>query len=742
MDYREPTAKQIAEQKLYRDLGLSDAEYGLIQEYLGRLPNYTEVGLYSVMWSEHCSYKHSKPLLKRFPVKADHVLQGPGEGAGIVDIGDGYGVCFKIESHNHPSAVEPYQGAATGVGGILRDIYSMGAKPIAILDSLRYGDLSNPKVRELFKGAIAGMADYGNGVDVPTVGGEIYFDSSYTHNPLVNAMCVGVVRHEDIQRGVAYGEGNVVLYVGADTGRDGIHGATFASAELSADAEEKRSSVPIGNPQIGKQLMDACLEMIKLPSLIGIQDMGAAGLISSSSEMAAKGQSGIELNLDLVPQREEGMTAYEMMLSESQERMLLVVEKGHEAEFIAVGEKYGIHCVPIGHVTSDGRLRLWHHGELVADVPVDSLATKAPVNHVPSRQPEVFEINQKLVVTDITIEDPQATLQQLLSTPTLASKEWVYQQFNQNNTVLVGAGSDAAVVKLEDTDKALTMTTDCNADYIYLDPKMGSAIAVAEAARNIVCSGGKPLAITDNLNFGSPENPEVFWQLEQAVDGISEACRMFNLPVISGNVSLYNETNKEPILPTPIIGMVGLIENTAYVTTHSFKQAGDVIVLLGKTKAELGGTQLQKLIEGQIRGRIPQLDLKYEQQLQQAVTQAIRQGLIQSAHDVADGGLAVALAECAFGTGLGLAIDMSADLPLSAILFGESQSRVILSVKPEHLSALTQLVNDLAVDMQIIGTVTAVPDYKFAYNELMVIDCPLASLEKAWKDGIPCLMQS
>jgi len=742
MDYREPTAKQIAEQKLYRDLGLSDAEYGLIQEYLGRLPNYTEVGLYSVMWSEHCSYKHSKPLLKRFPVKADHVLQGPGEGAGIVDIGDGYGVCFKIESHNHPSAVEPYQGAATGVGGILRDIYSMGAKPIAILDSLRYGDLSNPKVRELFKGAIAGMADYGNGVDVPTVGGEIYFDSSYTHNPLVNAMCVGVVRHEDIQRGVAYGEGNVVLYVGADTGRDGIHGATFASAELSADAEEKRSSVPIGNPQIGKQLMDACLEMIKLPSLIGIQDMGAAGLISSSSEMAAKGQSGIELNLDLVPQREEGMTAYEMMLSESQERMLLVVEKGHEAEFIAVGEKYGIHCVPIGHVTSDGRLRLWHHGELVADVPVDSLATKAPVNHVPSRQPEVFEINQKLVVTDITIEDPQATLQQLLSTPTLASKEWVYQQFNQNNTVLVGAGSDAAVVKLEDTDKALAMTTDCNADYIYLDPKMGSAIAVAEAARNIVCSGGKPLAITDNLNFGSPENPEVFWQLEQAVDGISEACRMFNLPVISGNVSLYNETNKEPILPTPIIGMVGLIENTAYVTTHSFKQAGDVIVLLGKTKAELGGTQLQKLIEGQIRGRIPQLDLKYEQQLQQAVTQAIRQGLIQSAHDVADGGLAVALAECAFGTGLGLAIDMSADLPLSAILFGESQSRVILSVKPEHLSALTQLVNDLAVDMQIIGTVTAVPDYKFAYNELMVIDCPLASLEKAWKDGIPCLMQS
>lgn len=742
MDYREPTAKQIAEQKLYRDLGLSDAEYDLIQEYLGRLPNYTEVGLYSVMWSEHCSYKHSKPLLKRFPVKADHVLQGPGEGAGIVDIGDGYGVCFKIESHNHPSAVEPYQGAATGVGGILRDIYSMGAKPIAILDSLRYGDLSNPKVRELFKGAIAGMADYGNGVDVPTVGGEIYFDSSYTHNPLVNAMCVGVVRHEDIQRGVAYGEGNVVLYVGADTGRDGIHGATFASAELSADAEEKRSSVPIGNPQIGKQLMDACLEMIKLPSLIGIQDMGAAGLISSSSEMAAKGQSGIELNLDLVPQREEGMTAYEMMLSESQERMLLVVEKGHEAEFIAVGEKYGIHCVPIGHVTSDGRLRLWHHGELVADVPVDSLATKAPVNHVPSRQPEVFEINQKLVVTDITIEDPQATLQQLLSTPTLASKEWVYQQFNQNNTVLVGAGSDAAVVKLEDTDKALAMTTDCNADYIYLDPKMGSAIAVAEAARNIVCSGGKPLAITDNLNFGSPENPEVFWQLEQAVDGISEACRMFNLPVISGNVSLYNETNKEPILPTPIIGMVGLIENTAYVTTHSFKQAGDVIVLLGKTKAELGGTQLQKLIEGQIRGRIPQLDLKYEQQLQQAVTQAIRQGLIQSAHDVADGGLAVALAECAFGTGLGLAIDMSADLPLSAILFGESQSRVILSVKPEHLSALTQLVNDLAVDMQIIGTVTAVPDYKFAYNELMVIDCPLASLEKAWKDGIPCLMQS
>ena len=742
MDYREPTAKQIAEQKLYRDLGLSDAEYGLIQEYLGRLPNYTEVGLYSVMWSEHCSYKHSKPLLKRFPVKADHVLQGPGEGAGIVDIGDGYGVCFKIESHNHPSAVEQYQGAATGVGGILRDIYSMGAKPIAILDSLRYGDLSNPKVRELFKGAIAGMADYGNGVDVPTVGGEIYFDSSYTHNPLVNAMCVGVVRHEDIQRGVAYGEGNVVLYVGADTGRDGIHGATFASAELSADAEEKRSSVPIGNPQIGKQLMDACLEMIKLPSLIGIQDMGAAGLISSSSEMAAKGQSGIELNLDLVPQREEGMTAYEMMLSESQERMLLVVEKGHEAEFIAVGEKYGIHCVPIGHVTSDGRLRLWHHGELVADVPIDSLATKAPVNHVPSRQPEVFEINQKLVVTDITIEDPQATLQQLLSTPTLASKEWVYQQFNQNNTVLVGAGSDAAVVKLEDTDKALAMTTDCNADYIYLDPKMGSAIAVAEAARNIVCSGGKPLAITDNLNFGSPENPEVFWQLEQAVDGISEAYRMFNLPVISGNVSLYNETNKEPILPTPIIGMVGLIENTAYVTTHSFKQAGDVIVLLGKTKAELGGTQLQKLIEGQIRGRIPQLDLKYEQQLQQAVTQAIRQGLIQSAHDVADGGLAVALAECAFGTGLGLAIDMSADLPLSAILFGESQSRVILSVKPEHLSALTQLVNDLAVDMQIIGTVTAVPDYKFAYNELMVIDCPLASLEKAWKDGIPCLMQS
>ncbi|WP_368197939.1 phosphoribosylformylglycinamidine synthase subunit PurL [Bacillus pumilus] len=736
----EPSHKQIKEEKLYQQMGLSDEEFALIESIIGRLPNYTEIGIFSVMWSEHCSYKNSKPVLSKFPTKGEHVLQGPGEGAGIVDIGDNQAVVFKIESHNHPSAIEPYQGAATGVGGIIRDVFSMGARPIAVLNSLRFGELTSPRVKYLFEEVVAGIAGYGNCIGIPTVGGEVHFDQSYEGNPLVNAMCVGLINHEDIKKGQAKGVGNTVMYVGAKTGRDGIHGATFASEEFSDESEEKRSAVQVGDPFMEKLLLEACLEVIKNDALVGIQDMGAAGLTSSSAEMASKAGSGIEMNLDLIPQRETGMSAYEMMLSESQERMLLVIEKGREQEIIDIFEKYDLEAVSVGHVTDDKMLRLLHQGEVVCELPVDALAEEAPVYHKPSSEPAYYREFLETKVEAPAITDAAETLKQLVQQPTIASKEWVYDQYDymvRTNTV-VAPGSDAGVLRIRGTKKALAMTTDCNARYLYLDPEVGGKIAVAEAARNIVCSGARPLAVTDNLNFGNPEKPEIFWQIEKSADGISEACRTLSTPVIGGNVSLYNESNGTAIYPTPVIGMVGLVEDTAHITTQSFQQAGDVIFVIGETKEEFAGSELQKMTEGRIYGKAPEIDLNVELSRQEALLAAIQNGLVQSAHDVSEGGLGVALAESTFGTD-GLGADIQIDLNSEASLFSETQSRFVVTVKLEHREAFAAAVKDA----KEVGTVTNDGVFTVKNQEgQQWIHAAVNELERAWKGAIPCLLKS
>ncbi|RAK15077.1 phosphoribosylformylglycinamidine synthase [Anoxybacillus vitaminiphilus] len=735
----EPSPTLIKEEKIYRDMGLTDEEFAMIEKILGRLPNYTETGIFSVMWSEHCSYKNSKPVLKKFPTEGEKVLQGPGEGAGIVDIGDGLAVVFKIESHNHPSAIEPYQGAATGVGGIIRDVFSMGARPIALLNSLRFGELTSPRVKYLFENVVAGIAGYGNCVGIPTVGGEVQFDPAYEGNPLVNAMCVGIIRHEEIQRGVASGVGNTVMYVGAKTGRDGIHGATFASEELTEQSEEKRPAVQVGDPFMEKLLLEACLEVVKSDALVGIQDMGAAGLTSSSAEMASKAGFGIEMNLDLVPQREAGMTPYEMMLSESQERMLLVVKKGREQEIYDLFAKYGLEAKAIGKVTDDKMLRLYFRGEVAAEIPVDALAKDAPVYHKPSKEPAYYREFQEMAPYVPTVENYEETLLSLLAQPTIASKEWVYEQYDymvRTNTV-VAPGSDAAVIRIRGTNKALAMTTDCNSRYIYLDPETGGKIAVAEAARNVVCSGAKPLAITDCLNFGNPEKPEIFWQLEKAVDGMSAACRMLETPVISGNVSLYNETNGEAVYPTPVVGMVGLVEDLAHITTQEFKQAGDLIYVIGEAKPEFGGSELQKLLNGNIFGKAPSLDLEIEVTRQKELLAAIRAGVVASAHDIAEGGFAVALAECVMNAnGLGAKVTINGDAVTE--LFSEAQSRFIVSVKKEHQAEFERLV-----EAKLIGEVTA-DALLHIENEQgeKVVHLPVEQMRSVWKGAIPCLLKS
>lgn len=712
---------------------MTPEELQMVRDILGREPNYTEVGLFTVMWSEHCSYKNSKVLLKKFPTSGPRVLMGPGEGAGIVDIGDNLAIVFKMESHNHPSAVEPYQGAATGVGGVIRDVFSMGARPVALMNSLRFGELTGDRVKYLFSEAVAGIAGYGNCVGVPTVGGEIYFDACYEGNPLVNAMCVGIISHNDIQKGQAHGVGNTVIYAGSSTGRDGIHGATFASEELSEDSEVERPSVQAGDPFIEKLLIEACLEVVKSPALVGIQDMGAAGLISSSSEMASKAGMGIEMNLDNVPQREAGMTPYEMMLSESQERMLLVVKRGREQEIIDIFKKYDLNAVAVGHVTDDKMLRLYHKGELAAEVPADALASQAPVYHRPSKEPK-----RDLSPVDIKISDYNQTLLNLLSQPTIASKEWVYQQYDhqvRTSTVVI-PGSDSAVIRVRGTDKALAMATDCNSRYVYLDPYTGGQIAVAECARNIVASGAVPLAITDCLNYGSPENPEIFWQMEQSIDGVSEACRILSTPVISGNVSLYNESSGTgssggaAIYPTPAIGMVGLIDDYAHITTQYFKASGDLIYLIGETKPEYGGSEIQKLQYGRFFGMPPSIDLQVEKANQDKLLAAIKAGLVQSAHDISEGGLAVALAECVMTTDFG-AVAEADDI------FAESQSRFIVSVSPENQAAFEKLFQSELTQAKQIGQVTSEPRLKINPHGL---DLDVKTCHHHWKGAIPCLL--
>ncbi|MBY0054953.1 phosphoribosylformylglycinamidine synthase subunit PurL [Brevibacillus agri] len=743
LTHKEPTAEQIADQKLYREIGLTDEEYQRVVNILGRQPNWTETGLYSVMWSEHCSYKNSKPVLRKFPTKGPRVLQGPGEGAGIVDIGDNQAVVFKIESHNHPSAIEPYQGAATGVGGIIRDVFSMGARPIALLNSLRFGELKTPRVKYLFEHVVAGIAGYGNCIGIPTVGGEVNFDPTYEGNPLVNAMCVGLIDHEKIQKGVASGIGNPVIYVGASTGRDGIHGATFASEELTEESEKKRPAVQVGDPFMEKLLLEACLELIDTGIVVGIQDMGAAGLTSSSSEMASKAGNGIEMNLDLVPQREAGMSAYEMMLSESQERMLVVVEKGKEAEAIAIFDKWGLASAVVGKVTEDSKLRLLHKGEVVAEVPVNSLADDAPVYHRPSAVPAYYEANANVDVL-AAIQEPKdlnETLKSILAQPTVANKAWVYEQYDhivRANTA-VKPGSDAAVVMVRGTRKALAMTTDCNGRYVYLDPKVGGAIAVAESARNVVCSGAEPLAITDCLNFGSPEKPEVFWQFEKACEGMSEACVALDAPVIGGNVSFYNERSGDAIYPTPTVGMVGLITDVDHITTQDFKNEGDAIILLGETFAELGGSEYQKLATGSISGRPPQIDLNKEAAVQKLVLTAIRKGLVNSAHDLSEGGLGVALAESCFGKGIGAQVELSSELRNDVLLFSESQSRILLSASPEQAEAILSLAGEHGVPAEKIGTIGG-DRLVVNVNGAEAINASIQEVKAAWKDAIPCLI--
>ncbi|UXH42645.1 phosphoribosylformylglycinamidine synthase subunit PurL [Rossellomorea vietnamensis] len=737
----EPTSTRVKEEQLYREMGLTDEEFSMVENILGRTPNYTETGLFSVMWSEHCSYKNSKPVLMKFPTTGERVLQGPGEGAGIVDIGDDQAVVFKIESHNHPSAIEPYQGAATGVGGIIRDVFSMGARPVALLNSLRFGELDSPRVQYLFKEVVAGIAGYGNCIGIPTVGGEVQFDASYEGNPLVNAMCVGLIDHKDIKKGQAHGVGNTVMYVGAKTGRDGIHGATFASEELNEGSEEKRPAVQVGDPFMEKLLLEACLELVQNDALVGIQDMGAAGLTSSSAEMASKAGSGIEMDLDLVPQRERGMTAYEMMLSESQERMLIVVEKGREQEIVDLFSKYDLEAVSIGKVTDDKRLRLLHKGEVVADVPVDALAEEAPVYHKPSQEAAYYKEFQAMETPAPKVEDYKDTLKALLQQPTIASKEWVYDQYDHQvrTSTVVSPGSDAAVVRVRGTRKALAMTTDCNSRYLYLDPEVGGKIAVAEAARNIVCSGAIPLAITDCLNFGNPEKPEIFWQIEKSVEGMSEACRELSTPVIGGNVSLYNESMGTAVYPTPVVGMVGLIEDIDHITTQSFKEAGDSIYVIGETREEFGGSELQKLTEGKIFGQAPTINLQTELRRQMQLLEAIQKGLVASAHDISEGGFAVALAESTFGTkGLGANVHVSGESNV-ADLFSETQSRFIVTVKSENQNEFEKLVPDA----KVIGDVTDLGAIKVSSaNGDTILEASVEELESAWKGAIPCLLKS
>ncbi len=739
MAFLEPTPEQVKESKIYREWGLTDEEYGTIcDKILHRLPNYTETGLFAVMWSEHCSYKNSKPVLRKFPTTGPQVLQGPGEGAGIVDIGDGQAVVFKAESHNHPSAVEPYEGAATGVGGIIRDIFSMGARPIAILDSLRFGELDNERTKHIFEEVVAGISGYGNCIGIPTVGGETVFDPCYKGNPLVNAMCVGLIDQKDMQKGQAAGVGNSIMYVGAKTGRDGIHGATFASEEFKEEEEAQRSAVQVGDPFMEKLLMEACLECIYdySDALIGIQDMGAAGLVSSSSEMASKAGSGLLLNLDDVPQRETEMTPYEMMLSESQERMLLCIKKGEEQRIVDLFKKYELDAVVIGEVTDDGMYRLSHAGKVVAELPVDALAEDAPVYYKPTSVPARIAAFAAMEDYKPVFTSAQDTLVALLQQATLASKKSVYDTYDSmvRTSTVVGPGSDAAVVRVRGTKKAIAMTTDCNGRYLYLNPEIGGQIAVAEAARNIVASGGKPLAITDCLNYGNPDKPEIFWELSTSADGISEACRQLDTPVISGNVSLYNETDGVAVYPTPMIGMVGLIEDLAHITTQAFKAAGDHIILIGETKADFNGSELQKMELGKIEGKLMDFDLAVEKENQANVLKAIKAGLIASAHDLSEGGLAVGLMESVFDTGLGFDVTVAMD---KTLLFSETQSRFILTVKPENVAAVEAIFGSAAAQ---IGTVTAAAVAKIAAaNETITLD--IKEVQTKWEEAIPCLLK-
>ncbi|CDI69448.1 phosphoribosylformylglycinamidine synthase subunit PurL [Limosilactobacillus fermentum] len=734
------TPEQIKDQKPYLDWSLSEREYDYISEkLLGRLPNFTETGLFSAMWSEHCSYKKSKPVLRLFPNQNDRVLQGPGEGAGVVDIDDGQAVVFKAESHNHPSTVEPYQGAATGVGGILRDIFSMGARPIASLDSLHFGELDDPKMQMKVAGTVKGIGDYGNCMGIPTVAGETTFDPCYSGNLLVNAMSVGLMDQKDIQKGKAAGIGNAVMYVGAKTGRDGIHGATFASADFSDENATQRSAVQVGDPFMEKLLLEACLELIQNHPdwLVGIQDMGAAGIVSSSAEMASEGDAGMDLDLDLVPQREPNMSAYEIMLSESQERMLLCVNKGHEDDVKKIFDFYGLEAVTIGRITEGHQYVLHHDGQVVCDIPVSSLTDDVLEETSEEQKPARILQAEQEANWQPEVTDAGATLEQLLQQSTIADKSIFFEQYDSmvRTSTVVGPGSDAGVLRVRGTKKGLAMTTDGNGRFVYLNPEVGGKMALAEAAANIVATGALPLAITDCLNYGDPNDPEIFWELHQSVSGMAEACRVFDTPVISGNVSLYNENNGQAIHPTPMVGMVGLIKDLKNLVKMAAQAAGDQVYLLGQTGDDYAGSELQKMLTGDIAGTVADFDLNHVHAMMQTLLSLMEDGKVASAHDLAEGGLGVALAETLFKTDLGM--NLKLDLTKNQ-LFSETAGRFVVTVKKEDAAAFEAALGD---DATLIGEVT-----NSHWLQVRLADGNLnknvADLEQLWKEAIPCQLKS
>lgn len=726
-------------EKIWRQLGLSDYEYNLLLEKMGRTPNFLELSLFSAMWSEHCGYKNSRPLFKYFPTKGPRVLQGPGENAGIVDIGDGMAITMKVESHNHPSALAPFQGAATGAGGIIRDILAVGSEPVALLNSLHFGHLEeNGRNQYLLREVVHGIGEYGNCVGIPTLGGEVKFADVYTGNPLVNAMCVGLIKKEDIKKAVATGAGNSVMIVGNWTGRDGVGGAAFASKELHDESDEERSAVQVGDPFMEKLLIEACLEAFKEDFVIGVQDLGAAGLISSTSETADKAGTGIEIDVSLVPQREEGMEPWQVMLSESQERMLLIVEKGKESKVNDIFHRWDLHAVVIGHVIDDGILRVTDNGKTVGEVSVKTLNDPPQYRRkgtVPLYLDSVRNIGK------IQVEEPEdynQTLLTMLGAPNICSKEWVYEQYDQMvqaNTV-VRPGADAGVFRIKDSKKAIAVTMESNGTYCWLDPNNGAKIVIAEAARNLVAQGAQPIAVTDGLNFGNPEKLDVYWQLEETIKGISEACRVLDTPIISGNASLYNETPDASIYPTPIVGMAGLIEDVSKVQTPDFKQLGDIIYIIGQTFAEIGGTEYLKNIHGRTAGNIPTINLDLERLNQQFVLQSIDREFISSAHDLGDGGLAIALAESTIFSKLGVNIDIKSDLRADMFLFGESQSRFLLSVNPSKEKEFVSLLKRSGIYFEPIGRVTE-NGFSVTFNGREVISRSLMQLEKAYCSYLP-----
>ncbi len=734
---------------LISEHGLTTEEYERLVAMLGREPTFTELGIVSALWSEHCSYKHSRPLLGTLPTKAPYVLQGPGENAGVISIGDGLAVAFKIESHNHPSAVEPYQGAATGAGGILRDVFTMGARPIAMLNSLRFGKLDEAHVRYLFAGVVKGIGDYGNCVGIPTVAGEVCFDTSYEGNPLVNAMCVGLLREDELIRAVAQGVGNPIIAVGARTGRDGIHGASFASEDLSEQSDAKRPRVQVGDPFTEKLLLEASLELIHSGAIVAIQDMGAAGLTSSSAEMAARGDVGVTIDTTKVPVREEGMTPYEILLSESQERMLVVAKRGREQEVHDILTKWDLTTAVIGEVIAEPVYRVTEGDRVVAEFPGIRLVTDCPT-YTPDAQ-ESLEVARLRAEPVSAIpekpeeQDPAWTLEQLLSSPTIASKTWVHRQYDttvRTNTV-IGPGGDAAVVRVRGSDKALAMKTDCNGRYVYLDPRVGAQLAVCEAARNVACTGARPMAITNNLNFGNPKRPEVYFQLREAVRGMGEACRALGTPVTGGNVSLYNENPRGAVFPTPVVGMIGLLDSVAHVTRANFQNEHDSIVLLGEPTAHIGASEYLARIHGVTAGSPPPCDLDAEKQLIDALLEAIQGGVVSSAHDCADGGLAVALAECCImdrNHERGAKIDLThwKELPTRALLFGEAQARAVVSTAMPD--TVISIARKHGVPARIIGQVGALGSKLQITTGTGTFDASLDRLDEAYHEAIPKIM--